>query len=119
MDNIAAMCQSCSMPMSSETKVCQSCSIIMREHSLLGTEKDGSPNKEYCIYCYKNGSFTNSTITMEEIIDMYASKWGEWIGKPELSLEDARSDLQNTLSHLNRWKHKKQRTKSRCCHHRK
>jgi hypothetical protein len=34
---------------------------------LLGTEKDGSPKKYFCKYCYENGQFTNPHITLEEM----------------------------------------------------
>ena len=34
---------------------------------LLGTEKDGSPKKYYCKYCYRNGQFTNPNLTLEEM----------------------------------------------------
>lgn len=34
---------------------------------LMGTEKDGSQNREYCIYCYKNGAFTTPNITLAEM----------------------------------------------------
>ena len=32
-----------------------------------GTETDGSPSGEYCVYCYKGGTFT-AACTMEEMI---------------------------------------------------
>ena len=35
-----------------------------------GTEKDGSPSKEYCTYCYQNGEWTQPNITLEETIAM-------------------------------------------------
>ncbi|GAB2806555.1 hypothetical protein GCM10027043_01770 [Ferruginibacter profundus] len=34
---------------------------------LAGTEKDGSKNQEYCIYCYQNGAFINPGMTLEEM----------------------------------------------------
>ena len=34
---------------------------------LLGTEKDGSRNKEYCIYCYQNGAFVNPGMSLNEM----------------------------------------------------
>lgn len=35
---------------------------------LLGTEKDGSKNQDYCKYCYQNGTFTNPESTLKEMI---------------------------------------------------
>ena len=46
-------------------RICQSCSMPLDNPELLGTEKDGSPKKYYCKYCYENGQFTNPHITLE------------------------------------------------------
>jgi hypothetical protein len=48
-------------------RICQSCSIPLNSPELLGTEKDGSPKKYYCKYCYENGQFTSPHITFEEM----------------------------------------------------
>ena len=34
---------------------------------LKGTEKDGSLSDEYCVYCYQNGTFANSELTLSEM----------------------------------------------------
>lgn len=34
---------------------------------LMGTEKDGAKNTEYCCYCYKDGAFTNPRLTLDEM----------------------------------------------------
>ena len=47
-----------------EQKFCQSCGMPLTEE-LLGTNADGSKNEDYCIYCYKDGAFTNDC-TMDE-----------------------------------------------------
>jgi radical SAM superfamily enzyme len=47
---------------------CQSCSMPMVSPQLLGTEKDGTKNQEYCKYCYKDGTFTNPETTLTEMI---------------------------------------------------
>lgn len=36
-----------------------------------GTEADGSRSEDYCIYCYKDGRFTQD-MTMEQMIDFCA-----------------------------------------------
>jgi len=41
----------------------------MEKPENFGINTDGSTNREYCCYCYKNGKFTEPDITMEEIID--------------------------------------------------
>ena len=38
-------------------KVCQSCGMPITSDELLGTNKDGSVNIDYCKYCYENGDF--------------------------------------------------------------
>jgi hypothetical protein len=32
---------------------------------LMGTEKDDSRNKEYCTYCYQNGSFVTPNMSLD------------------------------------------------------
>lgn len=50
-----------------ETKFCQSCGMPLTEE-MLGTNKDGSKNEDYCNYCYKDGAYTDE-MTMEQMID--------------------------------------------------
>ncbi|WP_290388802.1 zinc ribbon domain-containing protein, partial [uncultured Duncaniella sp.] len=46
-----------------EQKFCQSCGMPLNDHNH-GTNADGTPNEDYCIYCYKDGKFTQD-LTME------------------------------------------------------
>ena len=48
-----------------EQKFCQSCGMPLNPE-VLGTEKDGSKNEEYCTYCYADGHFTVEC-TMETV----------------------------------------------------
>ena len=48
--------------------VCQSCSMPMNRKEDFGTNADGSPNKEYCQYCYENGHFTAPDATVDQMI---------------------------------------------------
>ena len=50
-----ARCQSCGMP-------------VEAAFQNLGTEADGTPASEYCMFCYQNGSFTNPTQTVDEMV---------------------------------------------------
>ena len=50
-----ARCQSCGMP-------------IETSFNNLGTEADGTPASEYCMFCYQNGEFTNPTQTVDEMV---------------------------------------------------
>lgn len=38
--------------------ICQSCGRIIDSPELFGTHGDGHRNKDYCIHCYENGTFT-------------------------------------------------------------
>ena len=51
------------------SKICQSCAMPMEDESVFGTNKDGSKNSDYCIYCYKDGEFLQKA-TMQEYIEM-------------------------------------------------
>lgn len=50
-----------------ENEVCQSCGMPMVAEQHFGTNIDGSPNHEYCSYCYKDGKFTAEE-TLDEMI---------------------------------------------------
>ena len=51
-----------------EQKFCQSCGMPLNDHNH-GTNADGTPNEDYCIYCYKDGKFTQD-LTMEQMIGL-------------------------------------------------
>ena len=53
--------------MNEEMKFCQSCGMPMQTAGDFGTEADGGASADYCVYCYKNGAFTEA-YTMEEMI---------------------------------------------------
>jgi hypothetical protein len=40
-------------------------------NEVIGTNADGSKNEDYCMYCYKDGKFTNDC-TMDEMIEFCA-----------------------------------------------
>lgn len=76
---------------------CQSCSMPLDNMELLGTEKDGSKNQEYCKYCYENGRFTNPDISLDEMQSLVIHKM-EKEKIPENVIDAAVS----SLSHLKR-----------------
>jgi hypothetical protein len=49
--------------------VCQSCGMPLQKERDFGTNADGSPNHEYCRYCFQNGAFTQPDITKDEMIE--------------------------------------------------
>ena len=50
-----ARCQSCGMP-------------IDVSFDNLGTDADGTPVSEYCMFCYQKGSFTKPEQTVDEMV---------------------------------------------------
>lgn len=48
---------------------CQSCGMPIRSNDLYGTGPNGIPIEDYCVYCYKDGEFTND-VTMDEMIGL-------------------------------------------------
>ena len=79
--------------------ICQSCAMPIDDETLLGTEKDGSINKDYCKYCYNNGEFLVKA-TMQEFIDM-CSQFGEQAGMTNEQMKEYCSKVFPTLK---RWK---------------
>ncbi len=41
---------------------------ISADFKNFGTEADGSSASEYCMFCYKDGGFTNPTQTVDEMV---------------------------------------------------
>lgn len=87
-----------------EQKFCQSCGMSLTDE-ILGTNADGSPNEDYCIYCYKDGKFTQD-MTMEQMID-HCARFTEEINKQSgqnLTKEQAKEMMRQFFPHLKRWK---------------
>lgn len=85
--------------MMSNTAYCQSCSMPLDAEELKGTEKDGSKSNEYCIYCYKNGAFTDPEVTLDKMKTNIKSQM------EKLKLPATVTDLSiNILPSLKRWK---------------
>lgn len=80
--------------------ICQSCGMPMESEELLAINKDGSCNKDYCIYCYKDGEFTTPGVTVEQEIEI-CIPFMKQQGMPE---DEARKLLKETLPNLKRWK---------------
>lgn len=86
---------------------CQSCGMPLRTPELFGTNQDGSPNQEYCCYCYKDGAFT-SDCTMDEMIAHCIQYLGEFNkdSHTQFSKEEAIAQMQKYFPTLKRWKTK-------------
>ena len=88
-----------------EMILCQSCGMPLGNEADKGTDADGINSDEYCLYCYKDGSFTQD-ISMDEMIEHnlnYLDEWNKYSNK-NLTIEEARKQLQIFMPSLKRWK---------------
>ncbi|MEP7076603.1 MAG: zinc ribbon domain-containing protein [Acidobacteriota bacterium] len=88
--NDRVRCQSCGMPLSEEFKN-------------FGTGADGSPVGEYCMFCYKNGDFTNADQTVEEMVQSSIVFMTANLGFSE---EEATQMSNDVIPKLKRWQHR-------------
>lgn len=79
---------------------CQSCGMPLTDEVLLGTEKEGHKNQDYCTYCYEGGTFKQPDLTVEAMIDICVPHLKK-DGMPE---KDARHMLTSFLPSLKRWR---------------
>lgn len=82
-------CQSCGMPLADEIK---------------GTNSDGSLSEDYCMYCYKDGKFTQE-MTMEEMIE-HCAQFTDEINRQSgqnLTKEEAKEQMRRYFPNLKRW----------------
>lgn len=70
----------------------------MGDDSLLGTDADGTPNPDYCKYCYDKGKFLHD-VSMEEFIRM-CSQFGEQAG---MTNEEMFEYCSHVFPTLKRW----------------
>jgi hypothetical protein len=86
--------------MSTQTTYCQSCAMPLTDE-VLGTNKDGSKNTDYCAYCMKDGEFTSEQ-TMEECIETCVPFVSN--GDPWPDADTARAEMHKLFPTLKRWK---------------
>ncbi len=87
-----------------EQRFCQSCGMPLTKKEEFATNNDGSLNEEYCIYCYKDGSFTQD-VTMEEMIDISLKHMKEiFKGDDSFNENDAIIKMRGFFPQLKRWK---------------
>ena len=77
--------------------ICQCCGMPL-EDEIIGKDKDGFLNEEYCKWCYADGTFTYSN--MDDLIEVCVKN----MANDNISEEQAREYLQQTLPTLNYWK---------------
>ena len=73
---------------------------LSEEFGNLGTNADGAPVSEYCIYCFQNGAFTNPHQTLEEMIESSVENMTDDLGMP---VEQAKHLAHSFIPTLKRW----------------
>ena len=72
---------------------------------VLGANADGSKNEDYCIYCYKNGKFTQDC-TMDEMIE-FCSQFVDEVNKimpKPITKEQYKDMMRQYFPMLKRWR---------------
>ena len=77
--------------------VCQCCGMPL-EDAIIGRDRDGARNEDYCQWCYADGTYTYHD--MDDLIDVCV---GHMAGDG-FSEEQARAYLKQTLPQLDYWK---------------
>lgn len=77
--------------------VCQCCGMPL-EDGIIGRDKDGTPNEEYCQWCYADGTYTYSN--MDDLIEVCIPH----MAKAGFTEEQARAYMKEKLPHLDYWK---------------
>lgn len=78
--------------------ICQCCGMPIEDDSILGREKDGTLNEEYCKWCYADGTYTYSD--MDELIDVCVKH----MVNENFTEEQARAYMKELLPKLDYWK---------------
>ena len=81
-----------------EKLVCQSCSMPIAQEEHIGTNRDGSPNRDYCVFCFKDGSFIQD-MNLDEFIE-HSLQFAPQVG---ISEENFKNYCNETLPTLKRW----------------
>ena len=78
--------------------ICQCCGMPIDDDSILGRDKDGTLNEEYCKWCYADGTYTYND--MDELIDVCVKN----MVNENFTEEQAQSYLKEMLHKLDYWK---------------
>ncbi len=77
--------------------ICQCCGMLL-EDEIIGRNKDGSMNEDYCKWCYADGTYTYSN--MDDLIEICVKN----MANENFSEEQARTYLKIELPKLDYWK---------------
>lgn len=79
---------------------CQSCGMPLGE-GLFGTMKDKAVSKDYCKFCFSNGTFTVPDLTLEKMIDISIR---HMMSELQFTREKATQLANDTIPQLKRWR---------------
>ncbi|MBI2004373.1 zinc ribbon domain-containing protein [Candidatus Pacearchaeota archaeon] len=82
-----------------KVNVCQSCGMPLNKEDNWGTNEDNSKTNEYCKFCFQDGKFSDSNLTMEKVIEK-SVELSKKLWMPE---DKAREIAKNTIPKLKRW----------------
>jgi len=77
--------------------ICQCCGMPL-DDSIIGRNRDGTLNEDYCKWCYADGTYTYSS--MDDLIDVCVVQ----LAKEGFTEEQARAYMKQTLPGLDYWK---------------
>ena len=80
-----------------QTRICQCCGMPL-EDEIIGRNADGTPNTDYCKWCYADGTYTYSDL--DDLIDVCVK---HMVGE-NFTEEQARAYLKQALPQLDYWK---------------
>jgi hypothetical protein len=80
--------------------ICQSCGMPLVGPEDMGSNADGTENREYCVHCWQDGKFT-ADVDLPEFTEMQVRIAVENLGMEE---EEAREVAETTLPELKRWR---------------
>ena len=80
-----------------QKRICQCCGMPL-EDGIISRNADGTPNADYCKWCYADGTYTYSDL--DDLIDVCVK---HMVGE-DFTEEQARAYLRQTLPQLDYWK---------------
>ena len=78
--------------------ICQCCGMPLEDDEIISRDIDGTPNEEYCKWCYADGTYTYSN--MDDLIDICVTQ----MVNENFSEEQARKYMRHMLPKLDYWK---------------
>ena len=83
--------------------ICQSCGMPMSATEHFGTNSNGSPNTDYCCFCFQNGNFTHNLSMEETIMNSVSFLDSEKVDGRTLTKEEAALKMHIHFPTLKRW----------------